>query len=63
MFNGKEVEHGENNLKKTIQNNYDRNNIQMFFFSDNLVYITIESAAKRLTDSLPNQVGYFLVLL
>ena len=31
----------------------------IFNFSDNFVYIPIESAAKSSADSLPNQVGYF----
>ena len=62
MFNNKAVGHGENNLKK-IQNNYDRNDIQLFIFQIIFVYIPIESAAISSADNLPNQVGYFWVVL
>ena len=50
-------------VKKSEKSNTEQLSYKRYsivHFSDNFVYIPIESAAKSLADSLPNQVGYFL---
>ena len=49
-------------VKKSEKNNTEQLSYKQYLivhFSDNFVYIPIESAAKSSADSLPDQVGYF----